>query len=158
MCWQFPVNQRFVAGMLHAAAGAEAPCRRLAGVTAPSLTRRALALAIDWGAALLVTSLFTGGFNRGNPFVTLGIFFLMVTLPTAFVGLTLGKRLTSMAVVSNDGGPIGLPRAALRTALVCLVVPPLVTNDQGRGMHDVLTHSHLVGPRRGGGISTGNQR
>jgi uncharacterized RDD family membrane protein YckC len=122
------------------------------------MIRRALALAIDWGAALLVTSLFTGSLNRGNPFATLGIFFLMVTVPTAFVGLTLGKRLMSMAVVGETGRPIGLPRAALRTALVCLVVPPLVMNDQGRGMHDVLTHSRLVGPRRGGGISTGNPR
>lgn len=142
--------------MLHARVGCEESCRRLAAVSVPSLLRRIVALVIDWVAALLVTSLFTGGYNRGNPFITLGVFFVMVTLPTAFNGRTLGKALTSLVVVGEDGKPIGLPRAALRTALLCLVVPPLVMDDERRGMHDVLAHSRVIGLPRGGGISTGN--
>lgn len=130
--------------MLHAGVGPDEACRRLARVSAPSLLRRCVALLLDWIAALLVTSLFTGGFGRGNSFLTLGIFFVMVTLPTAFSGRTLGKTATSLAVVGEDGRPIGLVRAALRTALVCLVVPPLVMDEQRRGMHDVFAHARVV--------------
>lgn len=116
-------------------------------MSAPSLLRRCVALLFDWMAAMLVTSLFTGGFGRGNSFVTLGIFFVMVTLPTAFNGRTLGKLATSLAVVGEDGRPIGLVRAALRTALVCLVVPPLVMDEERRGMHDVFAHARVISLR-----------
>jgi hypothetical protein len=39
-------------------------------------------------------------------------------------------------VAVTTGGPIGLPRAALRALLLVLIVPPLVMDADGRGLHD----------------------
>ena len=47
-------------------------------------------------------------------------------------------------VVGVDGSPVGLLRAMLRTALVCLVVPPVVANAERRGLHDLAAGSIVV--------------
>jgi uncharacterized RDD family membrane protein YckC len=43
-----------------------------------------------------------------------------------------------------DGRPVSLLLALLRTALICLVVPPLVYNPDRRGLHDLLTGTLTV--------------
>ena len=50
----------------------------------------------------------------------------------------------SLQVVSPDGQPIGLPRAALRTALLCLVIPAVIQNEDHRGLHDILSGSRVA--------------
>jgi uncharacterized RDD family membrane protein YckC len=59
---------------------------------------------------------------------------------TFFVGLfgqTPGMFVTGLRCVSvNTGGPIGPPRAALRALLLVLIVPALVMDADGRGLHD----------------------
>jgi hypothetical protein len=42
---------------------------------------------------------------------------------------------------------IGVPRALLRTALIALIVPPLVRDSDGRGWHDRATRSIVVRTR-----------
>jgi hypothetical protein len=41
----------------------------------------------------------------------------------------------------TDGRPLSLLRALHRQLLVCLVIPPLVFRDDGRGLHDIWTRS-----------------
>ena len=77
---------------------------------------------------------------------TLLAFWLEVTLLTGLLGFSIGKRICGVVVVGPDGGPIGIPRAAARTALVCLVFPAFVTNREKRGLQDVAAGS-VVSPR-----------
>ncbi|MFY0405613.1 RDD family protein [Solicola sp. PLA-1-18] len=115
-----------------------------------SWPRRIGALVIDWFVALLTVSLLTAtpvyGAQQSSSWYPLLAFWLEVTLLTGLLGFSVGKRLLGVVVVGPDGAPIGLPRAALRTLLVCLVVPAFVTNKEGRGLQDVLTEA-VVTPR-----------
>lgn len=113
-----------------------------------SLGRRLLALIIDWFVALLSVALVTGsplsGEGSVNPFWNLGMFFAQVWILTGLLGYTIGKRLLGMRVEGPDGRPIGLVRAAVRTALLCLAVPALLQNAEGRGFHDIASTSRVV--------------
>ena len=118
--------------------------------TAPSAGwgRRAIALFIDWVVALLTVSVLTqtpvvsGGDT--NAFLPLAAFWVEVSVLTGLLGHSIGKRVTRLSVVGVDGSPVGLLRAMLRTALVCLVVPPVVANAERRGLHDLAAGSIVV--------------
>ena len=64
---------------------------------------------------------------------------------TALAGGSFGKLVTRLRVVRHDeaGQPVSLLRALLRSALVALLVPPLLTFD-GRGLHDLAAGTRTV--------------
>jgi uncharacterized RDD family membrane protein YckC len=47
-------------------------------------------------------------------------------------------------VVRLDGRPVTVLGALLRTALICLVIPPLVYNPDRRGLHDLVAGTLTV--------------
>lgn len=94
--------------------------------------RRVPALVIDWFIPMIVS----GVWFQGNSLVTLGLFVLMQGLLLGLLGTTIGKRLAGIQVVRLGGAMAGLAKALLRTVLLCLVVPPLVIDGDGRGLHD----------------------
>ena len=47
-------------------------------------------------------------------------------------------------MVRLDGKPVNLLQALGRTALICLVIPPLVFNRDNRGLHDLAVNSVAV--------------
>lgn len=101
--------------------------------------RRIIALFIDWFIALLSVSAITGRPVFGgdtDPWLNLLAFFVEVSLLTALLGYSIGQRVTGVAIARLDGGRIDPLRAALRTALICLIVPPLVNDEYQRGLHD----------------------
>ena len=101
--------------------------------------RRVVAILIDWIASLLVVRLlFPGMEYPGNDsaIAILGVFYLEVTVFTWLIGSSFGQRIMGIAVIRVGGGRLGLPAIALRTFLVCLVIPALVYDSQGRGLHD----------------------
>lgn len=101
--------------------------------------RRIGALAIDWFASLLVAVLLFPQFSYGSVESTLAtmlIFFLEVTFFTWLLAGSFGQRICRLAVVRMSGGRLSLWRAALRTALLCLVLPAVVYDQFGRGLHD----------------------
>jgi hypothetical protein len=56
--------------------------------------------------------------------------------------------LFGIRVASIDSAAvIGVPRAVLRTALIAVVVPPLVRDADGRGWHDRATRTVVVRSR-----------
>ena len=102
--------------------------------------RRLLALGVDWIASLLVAGAIFGGGVWGQgaaAWAPLGVFLAEATVLTALLGGSFGQLALRLVVVRLDGRPVNLLQALLRTALICLVVPPLVFNRDNRGLHDL---------------------
>lgn len=93
--------------------------------------RRLGALVIDWLIAVLISAAWLGG----DSLLTLLIFAGMHVILAGLLGVTLGKRLLRIQVVRGRGAP-GPVRALLRTVLLLLVVPALITDAEGRPLHD----------------------
>jgi uncharacterized RDD family membrane protein YckC len=105
-----------------------------------SFGRRLAALALDWLAATVVTLALTHGHPAyGTPsfsVIVLGVFGLEVFVLTWLAGGSFAQRLLGLHVVSLDRGSLGPVRALFRTVLICLAIPPLVWDRDGRGLHD----------------------
>ncbi|GGK87916.1 RDD family protein [Mangrovihabitans endophyticus] len=96
---------------------------------------RFAALMIDWAFCLLASSLYADPFTVAWPAVALLIALNAVCI--GFFGRTLGMTLARLRCVSYvDGAAIGLLRATVRAALLALLVPALILDGQGRGLHD----------------------
>ncbi|MER5494207.1 RDD family protein [Streptomyces sp. NPDC002454] len=104
--------------------------------------RRLGALAVDWALCLLIAyGLITGGYTQVTSNWALLVLFVLNVLTVGTVGFTPGKRLFGLRVVAEDGGHIRPQRALLRSVLLCLALPPLVWDRDGRGLHDRLARS-----------------
>ncbi|WP_030691844.1 RDD family protein [Streptomyces globisporus] len=102
--------------------------------------RRLGALAVDWALCILIAyGLITDGYNQATGNWALLILFVLGVLTVGTVGSTPGKRLFGLRVVSVNGGRLGLFRVALRSLLVCLAIPALIWDRDGRGLHDRLS-------------------
>lgn len=93
---------------------------------------RVVALFVDWlpcsVAALLLTE---------NPdWSALMLFAALTVLSLGLFGRTPGHAVAGLRAVTLSGARPGLGAVLLRTALICLVLPALVTNADGRGLHD----------------------
>lgn len=125
------------------------------------LGRRVAALAVDWVACLAVSAVLlpttTDGpfLLRGDSLGTLAVFAVENVVLVATLGHTLGHRLLGLQVRRTPpapdgsapavlGGPPGLVAALLRTVLLCLVLPPVVWDGDGRGLHDRAARTVLV--------------
>jgi uncharacterized RDD family membrane protein YckC len=103
--------------------------------------RRVLALFVDWFASLLVAGAVAGrgvtSSGSWESWLPMLVFLVEASLLTALRGGSFGQLLLRVVVARTDGSPVSLLRALLRTALICLVVPPLVFNRDQRGLHDL---------------------
>jgi uncharacterized RDD family membrane protein YckC len=110
--------------------------------------RRFLALLVDWLASLLVAG-FLGGAGvmtaqDWRAWLPMLVYVVEAGVLTALAGGSFGQLVLRVAVVGADGRPVGLLRALLRTVLVCLVVPPLLSDRDRRGLHDLATKTVAV--------------
>lgn len=124
------------------------PTYEPADLTPATWGRRILALFVDWMTCLaVVEGLVAVGVLAGNPngLGTMGLFVLESALFTALTGGSFGKLATRVRVVRHDGQgrPVSLLRALLRSVLVALLIPPLLTFD-GRGLHDLAAGTRTV--------------
>ncbi|MDT0405873.1 MULTISPECIES: RDD family protein [Streptomyces] len=105
--------------------------------------RRLGALAVDWGLCMLIAyGLITEGYDgqsTGN--WALLVFLVLSVLTVGTLGFTPGKRLFGLRVVALDTGRVQPLRALARTVLLCLAVPALVWDRDGRGLHDRLART-----------------
>ncbi|MEW1724137.1 RDD family protein [Streptomyces sp. NPDC093109] len=114
------------------------------GSVAP-LGRRFGALFTDWALCMLIAyGLLSGGNWQASGNWALGVLFVLSLLTVGTVGFTPGKRLFGLRVVAENGGRIGPGRVLVRTALLCLAVPALVWDRDGRGLHDRLARAVQV--------------
>jgi hypothetical protein len=130
------------------------------GSLAP-LGRRLFALVVDWAACLAISA----AFYQGDAMATLGVFAVENVVLVGTLGTTVGHRLLGLRVVrvarvvravaepAGPAGPAGsagaavppgLVAGAVRAALLCLVVPAVVWDADGRGMHDRLAGTVMV--------------
>lgn len=118
----------------------------------PSLIRRLGALLIDWIVAALSAVALAGvsyppaplDEDASQTFVIIAFFVAEVALTNGLLGRSIGKRVLGLRLENPQGQPIGVPRALLRTALLCLVLPAMIMTDDKRGMHDVAAGSRVV--------------
>ncbi|MCL3818399.1 RDD family protein [Aeromicrobium wangtongii] len=118
----------------------------------PSLMRRLGALLIDWIVAALSAVAIAGvsyppaplDQDASQTFIIIGFFILEVGLLSGLLGRSIGKRVMGLRLENRDGQPIGVPRALLRTALLCLVLPAIVMTEDKRGLHDLAAGSRVV--------------
>lgn len=118
---------------------------------------RLAGIAVDWALCMVVSSaLFPAGefadstgvarvFLAGEPLATLGIWALQHFVLVALLGMTYGHRIFRLRVVREDGARFpGFAKAAIRTVLLALVIPAVVWDGEGRGLHDRAAGTRLV--------------
>ncbi|MEU6882746.1 RDD family protein [Streptomyces sp. NPDC046712] len=99
--------------------------------------RRIGALAVDWALCMLIAyGLVTDGYSQATGNWALVILLVLSVLTVGTIGFTPGKRLFGLRVASVNGGRLGILRVVLRSVLVCLAVPALIWDRDGRGLHD----------------------
>lgn len=114
------------------------------GSVAP-LGRRFGALFIDWALCMLIAyGLFARGDQQAAGNWALGIFLVLSVLTVGTIGCTPGKRILGIRVVAEAVAKLGLGRVVVRSVLLCLAVPALVWDRDGRGLHDRLARAVQV--------------
>ena len=90
-------------------------------------------------------ALAVGGFGPGvlresgwKAWMVLAVFFVESTVLTALIGSSFGQFIARIGVFRLDGHPLGWGRAALRAALICLVLPTVVIGPDRRALNDLL--------------------
>lgn len=100
-----------------------------------TLGSRALGLVIDVVLAALIAWAFTAPEPPRN--WSLVPWLLITVVTVAVFGFTPGMGAAGIRVVRMDGAVmVGLPRALLRAVLVFPIIPAVITNADGRGLHD----------------------
>jgi uncharacterized RDD family membrane protein YckC len=110
--------------------------------------RRILALFVDWliayGLAALAMSF--GWLTPATlPTAVLVVWLVLGAVSVRLFSFTPGQFALGLMVVSVDNRQhVGIGRAAARSLLVALVVPPLFTDSDGRGIQDRVTNTAVV--------------
>jgi uncharacterized RDD family membrane protein YckC len=110
--------------------------------------KRILALIIDWASAILVVQVIPNAPEYGtqrNSLLTLIIFALEVILFTWLMGSSFGQRIVGLRVKDfvKDSNP-SLLQSIFRTLLIVLIIPPLLADSDGRGLHDRLAKTKII--------------
>jgi uncharacterized RDD family membrane protein YckC len=115
---------------------AEGPGRiaRLGDRLAAFLLDAVLCAAIAWGIP-------------GDPAWTTAIFAVEVLVLTALGGASAGQRIRGLRVVRLDGRHPDPARVTLRTVLLLVLIPALIYDRDGRGLHDRAAGTVLVHTR-----------
>ncbi|MBA0048473.1 RDD family protein [Mycobacterium sp. NPDC050853] len=119
------------------------------GSAAP-MSRRLVALLVDWliaaGLALLI--------ERGDLLSTMLqsvqwiVWFVIGVVAVRLWRFTPGQYMAGLQVAPADGtDSVGIGRAFVRNLLITLIVPPLITDVDGRGLHDRVTRTVVVRSR-----------
>lgn len=120
------------------------------------LGRRVAALGLDWLAGLAVAALIgptdpqaLNPLLGADPMLTLAVFAGSSAVLVGLTGHTIGHRVAGLRVVrlspvGRHSDPPGLLAGAVRTGLLCLVLPAVVWDRSGRGLHDVAARTSIV--------------
>ncbi len=110
-----------------------------------SMGRRVAAFLIDIAACALLALAFTWPAPPGN--LSLAIWAGMTLFSVAVFGMTPGQWMLGIRVASIHGATVLGAWAIPRTALIFLLVPPLLGDADGRGLHDRLCRTIVLRAR-----------
>lgn len=114
------------------------------GLVVAKAGKRFLAITIDWLMSWAVGSIFFDQ-DEGRPFWIALVFFLQIFILTSTTGASAGQRLVGLRVLRYpELEPLGIGATLLRTLLILLVVPAVVYDNQGRGLHDRIVGSAVM--------------
>ena len=103
--------------------------------------RRIAALFVDWFACLAIAGIVAAQLGwdgqAGRSLTPVGVLFVEMSLLVGLLGASLGHRLLGLRVARLDGRRVGVPRATLRSLLLCLVLPAVIYDKDRRGIHDL---------------------
>ena len=113
--------------------------------------RRMLGITIDWLAAYAVTLGFfagSGSFLERSRNVGLTVLLVLTVeylVLVALTGASFGHRIVGLRVVRfNDGGPVTILQALIRTLLLVTVVTAVTFDENGRAPNERLSNTVLV--------------
>ncbi len=112
--------------------------------------RRFAAVLIDWLACKLVAyAFFHVAWNEpgAKGFIPLGIFALENLLLISTTGSTLGQRIMGLQVRALSGGRASVVQVLTRTGLLCLFIPAVIWDADGRGVHDKVPNTVILRTR-----------
>lgn len=119
-----------------------------------SFLRRLVALAVDWALCQIIATgllgMQWGEVAGAQAFLPLGLFFLLNVLLVTTIGTTIGHRLLGIRVASLAGDGYQAPppgHSVLRAALLCLFIPAVILDADGRGLHDKAARTVVVRAR-----------
>jgi uncharacterized RDD family membrane protein YckC len=105
--------------------------------------RRLVGVVIDWtlcqliaGALFHVPLPFRGVASGSDSLVLLAVFAVENLLLVGTLGSTIGHRVVGLRVVSLDGRAARPFQVVVRTLLLCLFLPAMFWDKDGRGLHD----------------------
>jgi uncharacterized RDD family membrane protein YckC len=115
--------------------------------------RRIAALLVDWLLASVVVLLLRGLTawtpGSGQELLPVAAWVVIVTVSTGITGASPGQHLLGLRVIRLDWQRVGLWTALVRTLLIALVIPPVVSDRDRRGLHDLTVDTIVVnGPRQ----------
>ncbi len=129
-------------------AGANPNDEKNQGLVVARAGRRFLAITIDWLMSWAVGSIFFEQ-NQGRPFWIALVFFLQIFILTSTTGASAGQRLLKLRVLRYpELEPLGIGATLLRTLLFLLVIPAVVYDNEGRGLHDRIVGSAVMQVKR----------
>lgn len=109
---------------------------------------RVLALFLDWVMCYGVSLLFVGVLSPRLSTAVLGVWFVVGVVAVSAFSFTPGQFVVGMRVIRVDGADrVGVIRAFFRQVLLVFIVPPLLNDADGRGLHDRATGTALVRTR-----------
>lgn len=107
--------------------------------------RRILGLIIDWALAYLIAWAFLPHSNGTvDGWWTLAVFAVVQVAFLALVNGSPGHLVVGLRLVPVVPAPLGLWRPAVRTILLCLVIPAAIWDRDQRGLHDRAAGTVLV--------------
>ncbi|GAA4321461.1 RDD family protein [Klenkia terrae] len=103
---------------------------------------RAVAFVVDALLAAVVAAAVVQGIPENWSLLSFG---LITVVSLVLVGRTPGQALLKLQLAHpRQGERVALWRAVVRTALLMLLVPALVVDGDGRGLHDRLTQTAVI--------------
>ena len=113
--------------------------------------RRLVGALVDWTACQLIAAAlfhvplpFAGVASGADTLVLLAIFALEHLLLLSTTGYTLGHRAVGLRVLSLDGRTPRPFQALMRTVLLCLFLPAMFWDKDGRSLHDKAAGTVIV--------------
>ncbi|MEJ5929085.1 RDD family protein [Corynebacterium sp. H128] len=112
-----------------------------------SVLRRCGGITLDWFFAMFIAIIirnYTADFG-GVSTLTLVIFVVISVISVWLFARTPGQAMMKMGVARVDAEErVGLWRALIRAALTVFILPPIMVDSDGRGLHDRATGTAVI--------------